>query len=200
MLKRGGVILDKKNQELIFDDMSKQIINTTEKIALQSGADKATVRMVLQALGITNRVFYNRFHNIDEVLNIIYEKMILRIRESINSKFNPEGDFFTQVIDIVANTLVMSYDIKMNFNHYIFKSDSVSHRNYEWWKSEIKKLIEFGKNSGYLKNIDTEIMSYAIWCFIRGYNADALGRKLPMETAVSNFKYSFGILLDGMKA
>ena len=42
-------------------------------------------------------------------------------------------------------------------------------------------------------------MSYAIWCFIRGYNADALGRKLPRETAVRNFRYSFGVLLDGMR-
>ena len=51
-----------------------------------------------------------------------------------------------------------------------------------------------------LRDVDTEIMSYAIWCFIRGYNADALGRKLPLETAVRNFRYSFGVLLDGMRA
>ena len=43
-------------------------------------------------------------------------------------------------------------------------------------------------------------MSYAIWCYIRGYNADAVGRKLPLDIAVKNFKYAFGILLDGMKA
>ena len=191
--------MEKKNETLICDEMSQAIINTAEKIAMSSGAEKLTVRKILQELEITNRVFYNRFHNIDEVLNIVYENMVLKMRENTLSEFDPEGDFFTQIIDIVANTLVFSYKIKMNFNYYIFENDSVSNQNYEWWKGEIKKFIEFGKNKGYIKNIDSDIMSYAIWCFIRGYNADALGRKLPMEEAVSNFKYSFGILLEGMK-
>jgi len=188
------------NQELIRDEMSQAIIAAAGEIAIASGAEKVTVRKILQTLGITNRVFYNRFHNINEVLNIVYENMVLKMRENTFSGFDPDGDFFQQIIDIVAKTLVHSYEIKMNFNHYIFENDSVSNQNYEWWKEEIKKFIEFGKSKGYVKNIDSDIMSYAIWCFIRGYNADALGRKLPMEEAVSNFKYSFGILLDGMKA
>lgn len=192
--------MNAKNHELISDEMSEMIVDTAEKIAMSLGAEKVTVRKILRTLGITNRVFYNRFHNIEQVLNIVYENTVVKIRESISSEFDPDGDFFEQVIDIVANTLVMSYDIKMNFNHYVFENDSVSNRNFEWWNGEIKKLIEFGKSRGYVKDIDTEIMSYAIWCFIRGYNADALGRKIPKDTAVANFKYCFGVLLDGMKA
>ncbi len=192
--------MEKKNETLICDEMSQVIINTAEKIAISSGAEKLTVRKILQELEITNRVFYNRFHNIDEVLNIVYKNMVLKMRENTLSEFNPDGDFFTQIIDIVANTLVLSYKIKMNFNYYIFENDSISNQNYEWWKGEIKKFIEFGKAKGYIKNIDSDIMSYGIWCFIRGYNADALGRKLPMEEAVFNFKYSFGVLLEGMKS
>ena len=191
--------MEAKNQELIRDEMSEVIIETAERIALSEGAEKVNVRKILQSLGITNRVFYNRFHNIDEVLNIVYKNIALKMRSGVVLEFDPNGDFFTQIIDIVANTLVLSYEIKMNFNYYIFENDSISNQNYEWWKGEIKKVIEFGKSKGYIKNIDSDIMSYAIWCFIRGYNADALGRKLPMEDAVSNFKYSFGILLDGMK-
>jgi AcrR family transcriptional regulator len=193
-----GVILVSE-QKLILDDMSETIIETAKSIAIRDGAEKVTVRSILQALGTTNRVFYNRFHNIDEVLNIVYERMILKIRESISDGFDPEGDFFSQVMDIVAGTLIMSYDVKMNFNNFVFKNDSVSHRNFEWWKAEITKLIEIGKSCGALGDIDTEIMSYSIWCFIRGYNADALGRGIPKEEAVRNFRYSFGILLDGMK-
>lgn len=192
--------MKEKNQELISDEMSKTIVETAERIALSDGAEQVTVRRILKSLGITNRVFYNRFHNIDEVLNIVYQNIILKIRESITSKFDPAGDFFTQVIDIVGNTLVMSYDNKENFYRYVFESDSVSHGNYEWWRGEILRLIEFGKSRGYIKDIDASVMAYAIWCFIRGYNADAIGRGLPKEEALRNFKYSFGILLDGMKA
>ena len=189
-----------ERNELISDEMSKTIIDTAEKIAIAEGAENLTVRKILQSLSITNRVFYNRFHNIDEVLNLVYEGMVIKIRESITSDFDPQADFFEQVLNIVANTLEMSYEIKMNFNYYVFKNDSASHRNYEWWKAEISRLIEFGKEGGYLKDVDTEVMSYSIWCFVRGYNVDALSRKLPRDVAVANFKYSFGILLDGMRA
>lgn len=192
--------MENKPIELIYDETSVKIIEVAERIATTEGADKITVRKILQAMGITNRVFYNRFHNIDEVLNIVYENTVKKIRASILTGFDPDGDFFEQIIDIVANTLILSYKTKMNFNAYIFENDSVSNINYEWWKSEIKRVIELGKSKGLLRDVDSEIMSYSIWCFIRGYNADAIGRKLPKDEAVKNFKYSFGILLDGMKA
>lgn len=186
-------------QTRISDEMSQSIIAAAERLALTEGADKVNVRAVLRELNITNRVFYNRFRNIDEVLAIVYENTVLKIRESIIAKFDPDGDFFSQVIDIVANTLVMSYENKMHLNQYIFESDSLSDRNYRWWKNEIRRLIDFGKAHGHIKNVDSEIMSYALWCFIRGYNADALGRGIPKEEAVNSFKYSFAVLLDGMR-
>ena len=191
--------MEELTKELIQDEMSQKIIETAEKIAHSSGVENVNVRKIMQVLNITNRVFYNRFHNIEQVLDLIYQKTSLKIRESIMSKFNPEKDFFEQVKNIVADTLVKSYENKENLNHFIFEIDSQSAHNYSWWKSEIEKLIEFGKKKNLLKDIKTDKMSYAIWCFIRGYNADALGRNLPKNEAVENFKYSFGILLDGMK-
>ena len=185
--------------DLISDEMSRRIIAAAEQIARTSGAESVTVRSILRALGISNRVFYNRFHNAAEVLDIVYANTVLKIRESIVAKFDPEQDFFQQVLDIVENTLVMSYECKRQFSQYVFESDSVSHDNYAWWTEEIKRLIEFGKARGYLRDVDSDIMSYSIWCFIRGFNADALGRKLPVAQATAAFKYSFGILLDGLR-
>lgn len=187
-------------KNLIQDEMSEKIIQTARQIAFHRGADQVTVRKVLQALDISNRVFYNRFQNIEEVLNIVYERTVLEIRKSIIGKFDPEGDFFSQVVEIVANTLVMSYEYKMKFNQYVFESDSIQGDNFTWWKTEIAKLIDFGIEKGHLRKLNTEVMSYAVWCFIRGYNSDAVGRKLPLDIAVENFKYSFEILLNGMKA
>lgn len=186
--------------ELIDDGMSQNIIDAAEKIAFTEGAEEVTVRKILRALDITNRVFYNRFHNIEEVLTVVYRRTCIRMRESILSKFDPEGDYFAQIADIVADTLRLSYRLKMGLNQYIFANDSSSFENCEWWRREIKKLIGVGKARGLLRNLDDEIMSYAIWCFIRGYNADALGRNLPEEEAMRGFRYSFGILMDGMKA
>ena len=185
----------------IRDEMAEKIIETAEHLVTTEGAHTLTVRKILQTLNITNRVFYNRFHNIEEVLEIIYRSMIVKIRESITPE-QPDSaaDFFEHVIDVVTRSLVMSYENKMAFNQYIFENDSHSHSNYDWWHTEIKKMIDYAKEKKYIGEIDSDAMSYAIWCFCRGYNADAVGRNLPMDLAIKNFRYSFSVLLDGMRA
>ena len=112
--------------KLISDDMSELIINTVEKLVTENGAHAINVRQVLKELDITNRVFYNRFHNIDEVLEIIYKRTILKIRECVdaNCKIENENDFFNYVMDIIVSSLTSSYDNKMKFIHYVFENDS----------------------------------------------------------------------------
>ena len=192
---------NEKSDARIRDDMSERIIEVAEQIATTEGAGTLTVRKILQTMKITNRVFYNRFRNIEEVLEIIYSNMVIKIRKSITPEQTSSAEeFFQHVIDVVTRALVMSYENKMQFNQYVFENDSHSQSNYNWWYTEIRKLIDFAKEKQYIKNIDSDAMSYAIWCFCRGYNADAVGRHLPMDIAVQNFRYSFSILLDGMRA
>ncbi len=193
--------MEDRRELRIRDDMSNKIISVAEDMVVTSGAHTITVRKILTALGITNRVFYNRFHNIEEVLEIVYSNTVLKIRESLKGAMDDTRDFFENITEVVAGSLIASYEVKQQFNQYVFENDSVSQSNFEWWRAEIKKLIEYAKERNYIKeNVDSEIMSYSIWCFCRGYNADAVGRKLPRDEAVKNFKYSFSILLEGMRA
>lgn len=186
-------------QEMIRDEMSQNIIDTAQDLVEEFGSSGVTVRRILRKLGITNRVFYNRFHNVEEVMEILYENTILMIRESISSGIDPNGDFFEQVINIVAKTLDASYDYKKKFNDYCFQSDSLSGGNFIWWKNEIQGMIDYAVEHDLIMPVDSDGLSYAIWCFCRGYNADAVSRNLPKEEAIRNFKYCFGFLLEGLK-
>ena len=187
------------SNELIRDAMSETIVKAVEAMVMENGAHGITVRMVLARLKISNRVFYNRFRNIEEVLDIVYKNTIIKVRESLSATLDANKDFFENVMDIVVSTLIASYDAKMQFNQYIFESDSHSQSNYTWWMSEIKKLIDYAKENKFIKDVDSDVMSYAIWCFCRGYNADAVARKLPRDEAVRRFRYSFSFLLEGLK-
>ncbi len=186
-------------EELIRDAMSERIVQVAEELATAEGAQTVTVRKILQAVGITNRVFYNRFRNAEEVLDIVYDHMIVKIRRDILAAYDETRDFFEYVMDVVERSLIITYDTKMKFNQYVFENDSHSKSNYDWWTGEIKKLIDYAKGRGLIKDVDSEVLSYSIWCFCRGYNADAVGRRLPRETAIKNFRYSFGFLLEGLK-
>ena len=189
-----------ENVQLIRDEMSGKIVDEAAGIAFREGAGEVTVRKIIRALGVTNRVFYNRFHNVEEVLGIVYQDMAVKMRRSIMERFDPEGDFFGQITDIAAGTLKLSYQLKLGMNQYVFIQDSISSENFLWWQEHIREYIDLGKEKGLLRpDLDGEAMSYAIWCFIRGYNTDALAREIPEEEAVKGFRYSFGIFLDGMK-
>ena len=188
--------IEETKENLIRDEMSNKIVEATEKIALTDG--EVTVRKILRELGITNRVFYNRFKNVEEVLHIVYQNTIVRVRESMQKDYDGQSDFFEYVIDVVSDTLIASYDIKMKFNQHVFEYDSIFQANYEWYMQRIKQLFSKARELHLIKDLDEEAMSYAIWCFCRGYNADAVMR-MPKEEAVKQFKYSFRILLDGLK-
>lgn len=181
--------------------MSEKIIQAAEEIVRAEGAESLTVRKILQKLGITNRVFYNRFSNIDVVLHILYRNTVQKVRGIIGEKIDSKKDFFEHVTDLVTNSLIVSYDYKMRFSQYIFENDSLVQSNYEWWTSEIKKLVDYAKAHNYIKSsVDSDSISYSIWCFCRGYNADAVGRGIPKDVAVRQFRHSFSFLLEGLKA
>lgn len=184
---------------MIYDEMSEKIIETAQSLVMENGSDNLNVRMILRKMNITNRVFYNRFHNMNEVLAIVYKNITATLRQSLEEELDPKKDFFEQVMDMIEKSLLMSYDNKMQFNYYIFENDSQSDSNYGWWTGKIKKLIEYAKSNKLIKDVDSEALSYSIWCFCRGYNADAVGRKLPKEEAVAKFRYSFNVLLEGLK-
>ncbi len=183
---------------LIQDAMSEKIITVAEKIALTDGANAVTVRKILNELGVSNRVFYNRFHNLDEVLSAVYAKMVLKMREPLLARYDEKEDFFDYVTNVVTKCLIASYDVKKHFNQYVFETDSLSQSNYEWYLQQIKKLFSYAKAHGLIKDVDDDVLGYAIWCFCRGYNADAVMR-LSKEEAVGQFRYSFRILLEGIK-
>lgn len=191
--------MTEKHNDLIYDEMSEKIIETATHFALTEGAHNLNVRKILKALGITNRVFYNRFHNIEEVLGIISEKSIMEVRKSLTFHFDENKDFFEQVMDEVEKTLIVSYETRMNFAHYVFENDSISSSNYEWWTGEIKKIMQKAMDKGLIRQVDPEMTSYAIWCFIRGFNTDAIGRKLPLQEALRRYRYGFNFIINGLK-
>ena len=186
---------------LIVDGMSDRIIAVAERMAMTNGAHTVNVRKILLELGITNRVFYNRFRNVEDVLGIVYQRVSEKIRASASWESDSQDEFFERVTDMVANTLISSYDLKKQFNHYMFENDSRSQNNYEWWMSTIRQMLTYAKEKSYIRaDADVDTLSYSLWCFWRGYNADAVSRGVPKEEAVRGCKYSFGIILDGLRA
>lgn len=188
-----------RTQGLISDAVSDEIIRITAEIAKEEGAHNVNVRKIISRLGVTNRVFYNRFHNADEVLRIVYQNAVIRMRDSFHSDYCSSADFFEYAMDIAVKVLVNTYDVKMNFCYYMFEHDSLTEHNRIWWMAQMKEALDRAKKENIIKNLDTEMLSYSLWCFCRGYNADAVTRHLSKEEAVKYFKFAFRCFLDGIR-
>lgn len=191
----------KTSSGLITDDISDKIIETTEKLVTEKGADGVTVSEVLRVLGVSNRVFYNRFRNIDEVLKIVYTNLVMRMRKNIQLEISDSEDFFEYARKIIVKSLTDTYDLKKNFSQYTFEHDSISEDNRIWWTSKIKQLFTYGIDRGILKSdLDTDTLSYFLWCLCRGCNADAVSRNLTKEEATKCLLSGFDYFVEGVKA
>lgn len=189
-----------KDISMINDEMADMIIAVATKIATSEGAHTLTVRKILRELEITNRVFYNRFHNIGEVLEIVYKNTVMQMRECLSQKYDEKTDFFEYVLDVLTQVLVATYDIREQFSQYAFEYDSINDSNYIWWREEIKKLVEYAKSKDIIKSdVDTDALSYSVWCFSRGFNADAICRRFTKDEAVEYFRYGMSFFLEGLK-
>lgn len=187
-------------QERIRDDISDQIVEIVARIAAEEGAHKVTVKKIITELCATNRVFYNRFANIDEVLRIVYRNAIVNMRENIKPEFHDRASFEQFCIDTAVDVLMQTYDVKMQFRRYIFEHDSLTEENRVWWYGKIKKYYQYALEQGFAKKVDADALCYAIWCFCRGYYADAVSRQLSREEAVRYFTFGFTCLLNGVVA
>ena len=188
-----------KEQALIHDEISDEIIRITKKIATEEGSHTVTVKKIIEEMGVTNRVFYNRFRNADEVLRIVYEDAVVKMRASFKSDYDSKEDFFNYCMDIAVKVLENTYDVKMQFSQYMFEHDSLTESNRKWWMKEIGKACEYATKNGIIKDVDPDMLGYSVWCFCRGYNTDAVSRRLSKEDAVKYFKFAFGCFLDGLK-
>ena len=85
-------------------------------------------------------------------------------RESLNFHFVEEKDFFEQIMDEVEKTLIISYKTRKNFAHYVFENDSVTDSNYRWWIEEIKKILNYAIDKGYIKKstLIRRVMPYGV--------------------------------------
>ena len=190
--------MKKGNKKLIIDSMSIQIIDATEQLILEQGIEKLNVSKILKHLNITNRVFYNRYNNIQEVLQKIFERVIARKKDIISIEYDGSQDYFEYVMKIATNFLLFAYEVQDKFNYLIFGSDVFTQNNYEWYLVKIKEIIQLGRSKNLLKDFDDEAMGYFIWCSLRGFNADVVMR-MEKEEAVNKFQNTFKYLLEGIK-
>ena len=185
----------------IQDEVCDQIMTVTKELVDIHGASNITVKMVINKMGVTNRVFYNRFPNIETVLISIYNDIVLKMRDCLKSKYNYKTHFRSYCDDVACNILVSNILLKNKFAHFHFFHDSMSKENATWWMKTMGKMVHEAIELGAAKPNDCYHVAYALWCFCRGVSADAIGRGIgDLDSTKKHFREIFGYFLDGIGA
>ncbi len=183
----------------LADKTSKRIIKTIKKMVYKEGASSITVSRVIKKLGVSNRIFYNRFQNIEEALLAVSQEIIDEMRVCIIKPYNPKDDFYKYLLGVARSVLIKTYEVKKSFSDYMFNNDIIDESNKIWWVGRIRKLLAYGIKNKYIKPLKEEDFSYGVWCFCRGFNVDAIKSRLELKAALKIFDMTFGALIEGIK-
>ena len=114
---------------------------------MEGGAATLTVTQILRKLDISNRVFYNRFPNIETVLDIVYRNTIVKIRSALESPIDIMEDFFEK--HFRNNGVTEFYKGKEKAIPEIAKEirRTIEHELFEKWKVGDISIIELQKVS-----------------------------------------------------
>lgn len=184
----------------LVDDMSRNIIDTAKKIVDEEGAEQVNVKRILEELNITNRVFYNRFQNAEDVLQTVYESAVLDMRGFVVMAYDSSMDYYDYIVNLAVTALQKTFLLKKQFKNYMFKHDELSTGNRKWWIAQIANILDYGIQKGYLNPaVNTKEAGYAVWCFCRGFSAEGVVQNQSLEEVEHSFRLGVGYLLDGIK-
>lgn len=180
------------------DETSKTIIATAAQIARREGMEELTVKRVLTELKVSNRVFYNRFRNIDDVIQVLYEDLVQEIRSSLERVQQPAQSYPDYLLELAVAAVEKIYQNTLHFKQYLFSYQVANDTNRDWWLKNIQQLLRRGMEQGELKVNDPVKMSYGVWCFCLGFHRDAVGDELTEQEAMDAFREAFSCLIQGM--
>ena len=97
------------------DNISGKIIDCAMNIARENGVAAVTVSEILRKMEITNRVFYNRFKNIDEVIAELYKRVVDEMRICIDTEYDGRENYYEYLIGLAVSVLEKTYETKLHF-------------------------------------------------------------------------------------
>ena len=181
------------------DNISGKIIDCAMNIARENGVAAVTVSEILRKMKITNRVFYNRFKNIDEVVTELYRQVVNEMRICIDTEYDGRENYYEYLVGLAVAVLEKTYETKLHFAGIMKEYDVCAAENRKWWIAHIAPLLEYGMNEGFLKKADSTLLAYSIWCYCRGFNASVVGGGLNFNEALESFRLGIRCFIYGLK-
>ena len=183
---------------MLQDETADEILRIAKEICKTEGAGQVTVRKIITQMGVTNRVFYNRYRSRDALLYQIYSEAVTEMHRCVDPHYTDKDSFFQFCLETGEQVLGQTYDIKRQFKDYYFAHTELTDHNRDWWSEQVRRHYTIAHENGWIQVTDIEKIGVSLWCMCRGYLEDAAVRAFTKDEALQAFRFGMTCYLKGL--
>ena len=142
------------------EETRKAIIDAAVSIGLEEGFEELSIRKITDKLGYSAGIVYHYFKDKQEILDTIHNTTSMEIMDAVDACVREDRSFAenTKLVFKILSEISI-YEPEM-FKLILLNRYSPNNESIQTWLNMIHHCVEIGINSGELRNIDAEIVSY----------------------------------------
>ncbi len=91
------------------EERKEEIAQVAEKLFYEQGISKTTVNMIVKEVGVTQGLFYYYFESKDEIVNLVFNRIMDSFEKILNDMVFKEGCSFQSKLQLFCETLWIAY-------------------------------------------------------------------------------------------
>lgn len=138
------------------------ILETAMAVGLEEGFDAISIRKITDRLDYSAAIVYHYFSDKQEILDTIHEMKSKELMDKVSSYIYPDKSFADNCRTVFKVLCEISrYDEDM-IRTLLFGGSSRMDHSVGPWLDMIQKCIQFGRDSGELRPVDVDVLSYLL--------------------------------------
>ncbi len=154
--------MGRERQQLKNAETRQAILDAAVRIGLEEGFDALSIRKITDELGYSAGIVYHYFKDKQEILDTIHNEISLELYEAVRAHIKPDRSFAKNakvVFRVVSE--ITAYEPE-KFKLLLLDKYSQHSEATDIWINMIRECVELGKQSGELRDVDTDIVSYTL--------------------------------------
>lgn len=185
----------------LHEERRQEIIHVSQKLFIENGFEKTSIAQIAKAVGVAKGLFYYYFETKEDVLDAVIDSLCDKHIEAMNVKMR---DVWHEFFSCLLILMDVYYEVHPNFNTHgnseLMDSrvvDAFHARYLERIHGSLERIVELGKQQGYMKLKHPEMMVMSILEGVFGLTLHfELSKKVVTEVIEQSLNLPDGSLFE----
>ena len=201
-------VLDRKEREKT--EMKRQILNAAQKLFLEQGFEKTSIRNIAEEIEYSAGTIYLYFKDKNEILFALHVEAFGVLMQSMQAGIMGETDPFERLVSLGKHYLKYAFENPELYDLMFIMTapmETLECREEIWCDGELafntlQFVVEDCKKAGYFAGENTETISIMVWSLVHGLATLHLRRRtmiFPEEKRIQLLKDAFAKFTEIIK-